>query len=122
MTTDPTVDQLMHANLLEVFDERDPQRRNVAIARTYANDIRWTDHEGGGVGPAALAAKAEALQAQLGDLRFRVASPVHQTHGLGYLAFDVVPGDGGAAVMHGFDVALIADGRIAALYTVLTGG
>jgi hypothetical protein len=122
MTTDPTVARLMHANLLEVFNERDPKRRSEAIEQTYADDVRWTEDSGVTVGRAALAAKAEALRQKLGELDFVVASPVHQTHELGYLAFDVVPAGGGPAVDHGFDVAIIADGRIAKLYTVLTGG
>jgi hypothetical protein len=33
-----TVAQLMQANLLEVFNERDDQRRRAAIERTYGDD------------------------------------------------------------------------------------
>ena len=34
---------LMEANLLAVFDERDPHRRAAAIAVTYAPDVQWVD-------------------------------------------------------------------------------
>ncbi|MDT5210640.1 MAG: hypothetical protein QOF67_3055, partial [Mycobacterium sp.] len=53
-----TVNNLMEANLLGVFNERDPQRRALAIEGTYAPDVRWTDDEGITVGREALEAKA----------------------------------------------------------------
>jgi hypothetical protein len=34
--------RLMEANLLQVFNERDPARRREVIARTYTADMRWT--------------------------------------------------------------------------------
>ena len=43
------VSNLMEANLLGVFNERDAQRRALAIASTYAPDVRWTDDEGRGI-------------------------------------------------------------------------
>ena len=85
-----TIAELMHANLLEVFNERDRARRCAAIARIYSDDIRWTDDDGVTTGRAALDAKAVELQAKLGDLQFIAAGPAYQTLGLGYLAFNVV--------------------------------
>ena len=38
--------RLMEANLLQVFNERDPARRREVIARTYTADMRWTDDYG----------------------------------------------------------------------------
>jgi hypothetical protein len=38
--------RLMEANLLQVFNERDPARRREVIARIYAADVRWTDDDG----------------------------------------------------------------------------
>jgi hypothetical protein len=40
-----TVTNLAEANLLGVFNERDAQRRAVALERTNAPDVRWTDDE-----------------------------------------------------------------------------
>jgi hypothetical protein len=40
MTDD--IAELMHANLFEVFDQRDSTLRRAAIARIYADDVRWT--------------------------------------------------------------------------------
>ena len=35
----PTISELMHANLLEVFNERDSARRRATIEHVYADDI-----------------------------------------------------------------------------------
>jgi hypothetical protein len=115
-----TIAELMHANLLEVFNQRDDELRRAAIAHIYADDIRWTEDEGITIGHEALNAKAIELQARLGDLQFIAAGPTYQTLGLGYLAFQLVEPGGNTPVSSGFDVAIVRDGLIAELYTVLT--
>ncbi|MDT4998387.1 MAG: hypothetical protein QOK12_492 [Mycobacterium sp.] len=114
-----TVVELMEANLLEVFNERDARRRSAAIECIYAPDVRWSDDEGIVVGHEALESKAIALQSQLEGLVFTKASPVYQTRGLGYLAWEVGP-EGGDSVAAGFDVAVVRDDLISELYTVIT--
>jgi SnoaL-like domain len=114
-----TVSDLMEANLLGVFNERDAQRRALAIESTYAPDVRWTDDEGTTVGREALEAKARALQSQMAGLVFTKASPVYQTRGFGYLAWKLGP-EGGEAVAAGFDAAIVRDDLISELYTVIT--
>jgi hypothetical protein len=116
-----TVAELMHANLLAVFNERDAARRRATIERIYADDIRWTDDDGVTTGRDVLDAKAAELQAKLGDLQFIAVGPVYQTLGLGYLAFQLVKPGSSAAEVSGFDVAIVRDGVIVELYTVLTG-
>jgi hypothetical protein len=64
------ISNLMEANLLGVFNERDAQRRASAIESTYAPDVRWTDDEGTTVGREALEAKAIALQSEMHALVF----------------------------------------------------
>jgi hypothetical protein len=118
-TMTETVVELMEANLLEVFNERDARRRSAAIERIYAPDVRWSDDEGIIVGHEALEAKAIALQSQLEGLIFTKAGPVYQTRGLGYLAWEVRP-EGGDPVATGFDVAIVRDDLISELYTVIT--
>ena len=115
-----TITELMHANLLEVFNERDAARRVATTEHIYADDIRWTDDDGVTTGRDALDAKAAELQARLGDLRFVAVGPVYQTLGLGYLAFQLVKPGSSAAEVSGFDVAIVRDGVIVELYTVLT--
>jgi SnoaL-like domain len=114
-----TVNNLMEANLLGVFNERDAQRRAATIESTYAPDVRWTDDEGIVVGRKALEAKATALQSQMEGLLFTKAGPVYQTRGLGYLAWQLGPA-GGDPVASGFDVAVVRDDVISELYTVIT--
>ena len=114
-----TINKLMEANLLGVFNERDAQRRAAAIESTYASDVRWTDNEGVSVGRKALEAKAKALQSQMQGLVFTKASPVYQTTGLGYLAWKLGP-EGADPVATGFDVAIVRDDLISELYTVIT--
>lgn len=116
-----SIERLMESNLLLVFNERDADRRRAAIADTYAPDVRWTDDEGVSVGHAALDAKAQALQdGQLAGLSFIKAGPVHQTRGLGYLAWHVVTPGTEAPIVSGFDVALVNEDRITDLFTVIT--
>lgn len=115
-----TIQELMEGNLLEVFNQRDPERRRAAIERIYASDVRWTDDEGVSVGHDALDTKADALQGNLGPLQFVKAGPVHELSGFGHLAWHLVAEEGGAPQVSGFDVAIIRDGVIAELYTVLT--
>lgn len=114
-----SVEALMHANLLEVFNERDEASRRAAIDRTYAEDVRWIDDEGVTVGREALEAKCVALQQNLGPLQFVADGPVHELTGFGHLAWTLVDPAGNTA-MAGFDVALIKDEVIVELYTVLT--
>jgi len=109
----------MEANLLGVFNERDAQRRASAIESIYAPDVRWTDDEGTTVGREALAAKARELQSQMHGLVFTKASPVYQTHGFGYLAWNLGP-EGGEPVASGFDAAVVRHDLISELYTVIT--
>ena len=87
--SDP-IETLMLANLLEVFNERDATKRQAAIERTYAPNVRWTDAEGVSTGRDALEAKCVALQQQLGDLQFSASGPVHQLPNFGYLAWHLV--------------------------------
>lgn len=115
------VTDVMHANLLAVFNQRDQQRRTEAITKTYAATVRWTDDEGVVTGHDELNAKAAHLQASLTGMHFSAAGPVRQTRGFGFLAWEVRRDEDDVAVMTGFDVALIADGLITDLWTVLTG-
>jgi hypothetical protein len=113
------IEELMHANLLEVFNERDEAKRRAAIDRTYAPEVRWTDSEGVITGRAALEAKCVGLQNALGDAQFVAAGQVHQLPGFAHLAWELVDPGTGRAVMSGFDAALIGDGKITDLWTVL---
>lgn len=114
-----SVETLMHDNLLAVFNERDEAKRKAATMRTYAVDVRWTDAEGVTTGHEGLEAKCVALQSGLGDLQFEPAGPVHELPGFAHLAWQLVNPADGQIQMTGFDAALIRDGVITDLWTVL---
>jgi hypothetical protein len=115
-----TIADLMHANLLEVFNQRDHAARRATITRIYAADVLWTDDDGLTRGRAALDAKATELQAKLGAMQFIAAGPAYQTLGLGCLAFHLVKPGSDEAQGSGLDVAIVRNGVIVELYTVLT--
>lgn len=112
------ISNLMDSNLLAVFNEPDDDRRAEAIARTYADDVSWSDDEGVVVGIAALATKAGELTTRFAGLEFTKLGEVRQTSNFGFLAWSLGP-RGGEPVATGFDAAVIADGRIAQLFTVV---
>jgi hypothetical protein len=110
---------LMRANLLEVFGERDPERRAAAIARTYAPEVTFTDEDGTTTGYDALEARIVALQSRLPPTAsFAAAGPLYAGPGEAALAWTLAV-DGGEPIARGLDLATIADGRIAALRTLL---
>jgi hypothetical protein len=101
-----TVEQLMQANLLEVFNQRDAGRRRAAIARIYAPGVRFSD-------PDEVVEGHEAP-----GFVFTPGGPVQVNHELGYLPWNFCP-DGQPPVVRGVDIALTADGLITSVYTLL---
>jgi hypothetical protein len=119
-TTDPArIRELLLANLFAVFGERDPARRLEAIARNYTDDVAWTDPDGTTHGHEALNEQAQKLLDRMPDFVFSAAGPVHVSGDLGLLAFNLGVPEQSPAVS-GIDVALVRDGRIAVLHTILT--
>jgi hypothetical protein len=114
------LDSLMRANLLEVFGERDPDRRTDAIRRTYTQDVVFVDAEGETHGHDALHAKAQSILDGAAGFAFRAAGDIYQVGDLGYLAWELGPVDG-PAVVSGVDMGFVRDGRLAKVYTVVFG-
>jgi SnoaL-like domain len=118
--TEPArIRELMLANLFAVFSERDPERRLEAIARNYTEDVVWTDPDGTTQGHEEMNEQAQKLLDRMPDFVFSAAGPVHVSRDLGVLAFNLGVPEQPPAVS-GIDVALVRDGRIARLYTLLT--
>ena len=111
--------ELMLANLFAVFGERNPERRSKAIAANYTDDVIWTDPDRTTQGREALNERAQNLIDRSPDFVFSAGGPVHVSRDLGLLAFNLgVPEQ--PPTVSGIDVALVRDGRIARLYTLLT--
>ena len=118
--TDPArIRELMLGNLFAVFNERDPERRSKAIAANYTDDVIWTDPDGTTQGRQALNEQAQKLLDRFPDFVFSAGGPVLVSRDLGLLAFNLGVPEQPPAVS-GIDVALVRDGRIAVLYTILT--
>jgi len=118
--TEPArIRELMLENLFSVVGERDRERRSEAIARNYTDDVTWTDHDGTSHGRQNLEERAQQLLDRLPDFVFSAAGPVHVSRDLGLLAFNLGMPEQPPAVS-GIDVAIVRDGRIAVLHTLLT--
>jgi SnoaL-like domain len=118
--TDPArIRELLLANLFAVFGERDRERRLQVIARNYTEDVIWTDPDGTTQGHEAMNEQAQKLLQRMPDFVFSAAGPVHVSRDLGLLAFNLGVPEQPPAVS-GIDVALVRDGQIARLYTLLT--
>ena len=115
---DARIRELMLMNLFAVFNERDPERRRKAIAANYAEDVIWTDPDRTFHGRDALNQRAQELLEDLPDFVYSAAGPVQVLRDLGHLAFHHGAPEQPPAVS-GYDVALVRDGRIAVLYTLV---
>jgi hypothetical protein len=119
-TTDPArIRELLLANLFAVFSKRDPERRLQVIERNYTEDVIWSDPDRTTHGHEEMNEQAQKLLDRMPALVFSAAGPVHVSRDLGLLAFNLGVPEQPPAV-NGIDVALVRDGRIARLYTLLT--
>jgi len=119
LTNDPErIRELLLDNLFAVFNVRDPKRRMEAIARNYTENITWTDPDATTHGHEGLNERASALLDGLPGFVFAAAGPVHVSGDLGLLAFNMGLPEQPPAVS-GIDVALVRDGQIAVLHTLL---
>jgi 1-acyl-sn-glycerol-3-phosphate acyltransferase len=120
--TDATrIRELLLINLFAVFNERDAERRLTAIADNYTEDVIWTDPEGTTHGHDAMNERAQNLLDGIPDFVFTAAGQIHVSRNLGHLAFNLGVPEQPPAVS-GYDVALVRDGRIAVLYTLVSAG
>lgn len=111
-----TVADLMRRNLLDVFNEPDTERRNAAIAETYAEDVVWHEPDRVNRGRKAFAERATELLAETPGWVFRPDGPVSALDDLGFLYGPA----GEPPVVTGVDIAHCKDGVIVELYTLIT--
>jgi hypothetical protein len=120
VTAADRIRELMLDNLFAVFNVRDPEQRMEAIERNYTEDVTWTDPDGTTQGRQAMNDQAQKLIDRSPDFVFSAAGPVLLSRDLGLLAFNLGVPEQPPAV-NGIDVALVRDGRIAVLHTLLIG-
>ena len=111
--------RLMERNVSEVFGERDPGRRERAIAELYAEDGAFYDAEGESIGQTAVSNHAgRILDESRPEFAFSVIGAAQVIHDLGRLRWQMGPA-GAPAVVRGMDVAVFANGKIRTLYTFI---
>ena len=111
---------LMHANLMEIFGQRDSARRREAMRRAYAEDIAFTDPEGTVHGYDAVDERVrEVLDKAPETFIFAPDGPLYVLAGAAAaLPWRFGPPNGPPAA-RGIDVATIANGLISSLQTLL---
>ena len=120
MTDEARIRELLLLNLFVVFSERDPDRRLKAIVANYTEDVVWSDSDATTHGHEELNERAQVVLDSTPDFVFNAAGSVHVLRDLGQLAFNYgLPGQPPAVT--GYDVAVVRDGKIAVLYTLING-
>ncbi len=109
---------LLDRNLQEVFGEGDDLRRRAAIDDLWAPDGVLYVPPGPIIGHAAIAAFAGQLRATHPDFAYTPQGAAQALHNAGRLAWVSGP-PGGAPAYAGWDVIIVRDGKIAALYVFL---
>ena len=113
-----TLGQLMERNVLEVFGERDSERRKSMINELYTENCTFFEADEQIIGRDALNAKVKQILQEAPGFVFRLAGPAEVNHDHGRLRWHFGP-DGAAPVVTGMDVAVFEQGRIRALYAFL---
>lgn len=117
---DPATTALMHANLYEIFGQRDPALRREAIVRTYTEDVAFTDESGTIVGHGAIADRVQQLlQDAPASFSFAPDGPIYGGEDTAALAWRLGPPDS-EPVARGIDIATLKERRIAAIRTLLS--
>ena len=113
-----TLGQLMERNVLEVFGERDSERRKSVINELYTENCTFFEADDQIIGRDALNAKVDQILEEAPGFVFRLAGPAEVNHDHGRVRWHFGP-DGAAPVVTGMDVAVFERGRICALYAFL---
>jgi hypothetical protein len=114
----PEATELLHANLHEVFSERDPERRWAAIGRTYTEDVTFIDPEEESAGWQALNDRAQLLlDGPMAGYVLEEDGPRYVGAGTAALAWRFGPP--GQPIARGVDVLTIRDGRVSVVRTLI---
>jgi hypothetical protein len=113
----PDASELLRLNL-QVFSERDSEKRGEAIGRTYVEDVRFIDPDGESVGREALNDRAQKI------LDDAPADFVLEEDDLAYVSPDtaVQPwrfGPPGSPVVRGVDVLTVRDASVSVVRTLI---
>jgi hypothetical protein len=115
----PDFNALLRANLEQVFNERDADKRIAAGQQLFSAEPTMYEPEGIVTGQAAISDVAGALLEQFGpDFSFVAQGVAVGHHGMAYLRWQAGPKEG-PVVVTGADVAEVVDGKIVRLWVLL---
>jgi len=123
VSTSPSEDEsrvreLLFANLLRVFNERDPSKRSTAIQEIYAEDVIWYESDVIVQGHAVLNTRASEIQAQSPGFNFSTDGGTSVCQNVGVLRFCFGPEDK-PDLVRGTDIMIVEGGKVKALWTCL---
>ena len=113
-----TVETLLRENLHGVFSEPDTEKRHKAIARLWAEDGVFIDHDARYEGHSGIALAADGLAKKFPSFIFTERGEIQAFHGVGRLDWGFGPA-GAEPVITGIDVLVMKGDKIGALYTFL---
>jgi hypothetical protein len=113
-----SIESLMLANLLDVFNERSSKSRAAAISKNYSTDIIFYELERVYRGHAEVNLCVKLLLDKSPGWVFKPDGAVSVNHNLGMLSWQFGP-EGLEPVVKGTDIAIVEDGKIKILYVVL---
>jgi len=113
-----TIETLLRENIHGVFGEPDAEKRNKAIARLWADDGVFVDHNDRYEGHARIALAADGLAKKFPNFIFTERGEIVAIPGAGKLNWGFGP-EGAEPVITGSDVLVITDDKIGAIYTFL---
>ena len=115
-------DALMQANIVRVFNERDPDRRHVALDELYTDNATLCDPETVATGRQAISDAVGGLHRMLpSGFVFTAVGHAVGHNGAARLFWQAGP-PGGPAAVTGTDVAHFENGRIKLLYVFVDPG
>ena len=97
---------------IKSWNETDPLRRRVLIEEVYAEHAAYTDPMVQARGWEAIDATIGAVQSMFPGHVFRLAGPVDAHHDMARFHWHLLPPGADEALVIGFDVAQLDDGRI----------
>ena len=113
-----TIETLLRENIHGVFGEPDAEKRSRAIARLWADDGVFVDHNDRYEGHARIALAADGLAKKFPNFIFTERGEIVAIPGAGKLNWGFGPA-GAEPVITGSDVLVITDDKIGAIYTFL---
>lgn len=113
-----TIDTLLRENIHGVFSEPDAQKRRANIARLWAEDGVFIDHNSRYDGHSGIELAAGGLAKKFPNFVFTERGEIQAHNGVGKLDWGFGPA-GAEAVVTGIDVLVPKGDKIGALYTFI---